>query len=238
MLVRALKARVIIELGIIGQPELAPMPQDRLSDGSGVDGRARPRAHQPPVQRDRVEDLHLRAPLDQQPRDDIEQVDLSEGGSHVGQIPAGGRSGTAHPAPGVQSPSALENPINRGQRGDVLAAPPEQLSANGGRPKLSQVTLFPQVAPNRQHPILHFSSHTVGRLPRPSRSVAEIDPIQAQILSSLEPSLNGKQADAEPLRHPAHRSAAANRSHHLATLLLGSAFLFILPSNIGFLLEY
>jgi hypothetical protein len=153
MLVRALEARVIIELGIIGQPELAPMPQDRLPDGPGVEGRARPRAHQPPCS-----ELVLRTstsgPLDEQSRNDIEQVNLSEGGSYVRQIPGGGRSGTVNPGPGVQSLSPLEDPINRGQRGDALSAMPEQVSANGGRPKLSQVTLSPQVASNRQHPLV------------------------------------------------------------------------------------
>jgi hypothetical protein len=103
--------------------------------------------------------------------------------------------------------------------------PPQGITADGS--KLSQVTFFAQVAPNRQHPILHFPSHTVGRLPRPSRPVAEIDPIQAQTLSSLNPSLDGKQTDAKLPRHPAQGSAAANRGHHLATTLCGAAFLFI-----------
>jgi hypothetical protein len=64
-----------------------------LDDGLGRDHAHRPRGRQAAVQRDAVEDLHRRPPLDHQTFDDVEAVEFGAAIGHVREVPPGGRGG-------------------------------------------------------------------------------------------------------------------------------------------------
>jgi hypothetical protein len=72
----ALKDRVVVELGVGGQPEFSPMLHDCSHHDFGGHQRLRLGARQPAVQRDDVEGLQAHAALQGVSLDDVEAVDL------------------------------------------------------------------------------------------------------------------------------------------------------------------
>src|SRR2546425_567053 len=72
----ALKDRVVVELGVGGQPEFSPMLHKCFHRDFGGHQRVRPGARQPAVQRDDVEGLQAHAALQGESLDDVEAVEL------------------------------------------------------------------------------------------------------------------------------------------------------------------
>ena len=72
----ALKDRVVVELGVGGQPEFSPMLHECFHRDFGGHQRLRPGARQPAVQRDDVEGLQAHSALQGESLDDVEAVEL------------------------------------------------------------------------------------------------------------------------------------------------------------------
>jgi hypothetical protein len=96
--------RVVVEPGEARQADTAPVRHQLLHDPGRRDGLgARPRADEPAVERDGVEDIHVRAVLDGQALDGVDAVQLGPAGGHLGQVPAGRRGRAADPPRAVES---------------------------------------------------------------------------------------------------------------------------------------
>lgn len=76
-LVRALEPRVVVELGLLGQPPGAPVRREGVQDSVGGHGFLRPRGAEAPEQRDTSQDLDGDPALDHHVLDGVEAVALS-----------------------------------------------------------------------------------------------------------------------------------------------------------------
>jgi hypothetical protein len=87
-----LKDGVVVELGIGGQSEFAPMLYKRLHGGLGGHQRLGPRAGQATVQGDGIENFNADAPFERQPLDGVEAIELGAPGPspEADEPPSGG----------------------------------------------------------------------------------------------------------------------------------------------------
>src|SRR5262249_56882144 len=145
--VRPLEDRVVVELGVARQAELAPVLDQALDHELRRDALApRPGRDQAAMQRDGVEYLDLGAGLDGQALDDIDAVEFPAATSHLRQIPARRRRRPSDPMATVQHAATAEDAVDGplgGQRFD--AAGPESREDRLG-PEVAQVTLGLQAA--------------------------------------------------------------------------------------------
>src|SRR5881409_627110 len=89
MLMRSLKACVVVELHIGWQTDGLPVLDERLDDRCSLDGACYgPGTDQRPVQRDHVEHLDLRPTFDVKAFDDVDLVEFSHASEQIGQIPS------------------------------------------------------------------------------------------------------------------------------------------------------
>jgi hypothetical protein len=95
MLMVSLKAGIMIELGKRRQSPGAPMLQQGVHGRLGRDDGHRPGGHEPAVQSDAGEDLHVDPPFDDQAFDDVKALEFGILLGHCGQIPAQRRGTTA-----------------------------------------------------------------------------------------------------------------------------------------------
>jgi hypothetical protein len=96
VLMGALKARVVVELRIAWEAELAPMLDEKFNGRTRGDSRRHPRRNNSTVQADSVEYLDFRAAFDGEAHDRIEAVELGSTRGDVRQVPALRRSGPAY----------------------------------------------------------------------------------------------------------------------------------------------
>jgi hypothetical protein len=95
MVMWAVKAQIVIELGVGRQTVPAPVGEQRILGESSGDGRAQETAAKAAVQGDDVEDLHLADALDEESLDDIAGVQLAPSRGDLGEVPTRRRWGAA-----------------------------------------------------------------------------------------------------------------------------------------------
>jgi hypothetical protein len=175
---------------VLDQRRQGPVGGDRRLDGPGGDQAA--------VQRHPVEDLDLRAALDDPPRDDVDAVPLGRRTGDLGQIPAFGRGGPARPLAAVQGAAAAEDAVDGPLGRHLGGAALREGGAEGGGALRPQGAVG-QRAADAQHQVFH-GGVGASRLARGARAVGPIDAVQALPLGPLEPAGDGGDADAEPPR--------------------------------------
>ena len=222
--VSSVEPTVVIELGVGGQAELAPVLDESVNGLCCGDAVAHPGAHQSAVKRDGVEHLDIDSAFKDKAGDDVKAVQLGLTLRHPRQIPPSWRSRMADPAPVVENPSPQQDTSNgaNGRQGLVVAC--QQLAMDGRLSKFPQVTLLLQLLTHPKDFNFDGSCDSIGRTVRPARPVAPVHAIQPLVTGPQDPSLNRSAADTEPPRHPADRMAVTNRSHQRAALALTGVF--------------
>src|SRR5689334_3872565 len=148
-LMRSLETGVVIELRVDGQPETAPMLDQRVYRGFRGDRAERPRAHQAAVERDSVEHFDVRPASDHQPDDCVEAIELRESARNIGEIPASRRRWAPNPDAAVQCPVPRENAADR-SHGRNVPVDADERRANSDGTTLAECALFEQLPPNSQ----------------------------------------------------------------------------------------
>jgi hypothetical protein len=146
-----LKDGVVVELGIGGRSEFAPMLYKRLHGGLGGHQRLGPRAGQATVQGDGIENFNADAPFERQPLDGVEAIELGAPGSHVGKIPARRGSRAPHAASGIQGTASLEDTADGSHRGHDTVPSRRELPVDRPGSVLAQITRLLELAPQDQH---------------------------------------------------------------------------------------
>jgi hypothetical protein len=121
MLVRALKAGVVVHLRVAGTPHLPPMRDHTVERGRGGRVRQRPGAGPATVERHGGEHIEHRAVGELQHLDEVEEIELHRAGAHAREMPAGGRRWVPLALPPVDLPMAHEDPANRPHAGHGAA---------------------------------------------------------------------------------------------------------------------
>jgi len=235
VLMRSLKARVIVKLGIRGKPHGSPVREECRHRRRRGEDRARPRANQAAMQRDAVEDFDIHAAPDNQAFHEIEAIELSPPGRHIGQVPPGRRRRAADAPLGIEDPPAFENAMDRADSRDGGLAAVEQGTVNRDGPVIAQIARRPQVVTQGHHQDFKRLSCPT-RDPRGMRSVLPIDAIETLRTSAVDPALHRPETDVMDSRDGPHRRPASNRAHDRTPLLRGPRFFaMLLLENVSIL---
>jgi hypothetical protein len=195
-LMRPLKTRVVIELGITGQAKHNPMLDQGLCSQFGGDSCRHPRAYQSAVNGYAVQYFHMDSALDNQAFHDVETVQFSGPIRYRWQVPAGGRRGSAYSAPAVKraaSPQDTGDGTERWNPGDSLFeqfAPDRQVSI------LSQDAPLFQLPTDPQNPIFHRLICAPNKMCY-WRAISPVDPFDTFPPCPMNPKLDGGKTHAK-----------------------------------------
>lgn len=231
----ALESGVVVELSVTGQTELAPVfEQGRHADPRGDRGSG-PGSRQAAVKRDGVKDLHIDSAFNDKAFDDVEAIDLNLFGSDLWQVPAAGRSRTAHPSVAVQSSSPFQDSTNRANRRDPAGYLSAQLSVDGDVAVLSQVAGLPKLLAQPQDFLFDVCRDTVGGLTgRSGGAVGPVDAVQAFSFGAAKPAVYRRVAKPKGLGDRPQRTTSANSRNEFPTKPLDRVFLRSWPLLSGY----
>lgn len=233
-LMSALEAGVVVELSIGGQADVVPVGQKRLESFPSGDEGPGPGLHQAAVERDGVENLDIDSAANDKAGDDVEAIQFGVALGDLGQVPAARRGRVAYPSAPIQSTSPQQDPSDRANRRQRVAALHEQLPMDRHVAELSQRTSVLESLASRENDLFDRRGRSVGWLMRARRSIGPLDTVQALPDSPGNPSLNGRAADMKLTRDSSSAPSRPNGRHDGATSLLDGVFL---PSSLlrGFL---
>ena len=208
-LMRPLKTRVVIELGITRQSKHAPVLNQGLCSQFGGDSCRYPRPDEPTVNGDAVQYFHVGSALDNQAFHNVETIQFSDPIRYRWQIPAQGRRRSAYSAPTVKraaSPQDTGNGTERRNVGDSLLeqfAPDRQVSI------LSQGTDPFQFPTDSQDLVFHRLVGSPNQM-SDRGSIIPVDPLDAFPACPMKPELDRCQTDAKSASDLSYRLAPAD----------------------------
>ena len=210
---RALKARVIVELSIRRQAKGSPMAQDEFQGVVGTNGLARPGRQEAAVQGNAVEDLNVKASFEDEPLDHIEGIHFGEPPDDIGKIPAGGWWRSARAAAAIENAASFENASDGSHRWRLSQVSFQEFLMDGHRADLPQIAGL-QGAAQVQNQVFHFrgnpaiASWGFG-------SVRPIDTVEPLPLGALDPALDRAQANSQSPSHGTKGEASASQANDL-----------------------
>lgn len=221
MMVRAVKAQVVVELGVGWQTMLPPVGQQRVASESSGDGGSQVAAAQASVQGDGVEDLDFGSAFDDETFDDIEAVQLVLGVSDVGQMPARRGRWAPEAAGPADQRVALEHIGDGGSAGQSLRARGlgAQGAQDGDRSELAQSVAVAEVVPQREDALHHGAGEGAGAALWAPGSVPEFKAVQPLCACAPDPVLDVGEGHPKATRDLAQRHAAPCQADDLAAVL-------------------
>ena len=226
ILMRTLKADVIVELRIIRQSPLLPVLRDRFFNCLSRKILAREAFLQAAMQSHDIEDTESCSTFKEQIFDKITVVNLSANVSNIFQVPALGWGKAAYSPLRINHPIALKDITNRAKRGYSTQSTSLHLAPDSYSPKLTQRTLFFEFAPYRQDLLLDFRARAIMNVIGRARSISKANAIKAFALGPLNPTSNSRLGDLKSLCNRTYRMTPTEHSNHLAAMFFDTIFLF------------
>ena len=225
VLVGALKAGVVVELGIGGQAHVLPVGQQGLESFPSGDEGSGPRLHQTAMERDGVEDFDIDSAANDKAGDDIEAIQFDVSLGHLRQIPASRRSGMPDSSTPIQGASPQQDPSDRANRRQRTVALFQQLTTDRRIAELSQGTGVLEPLASSENDLFDRGGYPVGWPVRARRAITPLDAVQSLPGSPGNPSLNGRTTDMELTRDPSSAPSRPDRSNDGVTFLFDGSFL-------------
>jgi len=211
LLVRALKTRVVVELGERRAAKSAPVGSEASEGIGGGEGRARPRNRKAATEGNAVEDFDWRKIFDRQTFDKIKGVQLGAALGQIGQVPA--RRGRPLTLARPSDQAVLgQNSRDRALRGQDRQLLFFKVTKNGGRAELAQRRMFFEPEARRKDALLNSEGSAVFGSGISARGVVPTDAVQPLAFDAVEPFEGCAHADVETNRHSAERSTTSQSS--------------------------
>src|SRR5262249_40588085 len=128
--------------------------------------------------------------------DDVDAVEFLTAAGHLRQIPAARRWRTSDPALAVEYATAVEDAVDRAQRGQRLDPAGSQGVADRLRPVEAQVTVVAQLATHVQNEILDGGGGPLAGVPG-ARPIGPVDLVEAAAVGVADPAIDGRSAHVE-----------------------------------------
>ena len=194
MMMRTLKDRVIIKLGLGGQSLVTPMVDEGLLHRTGGNRCGlRPGGDQSPVQRHHIQHFHERTVFDLEPFDDVDLIQFRSIRSHVRKIPTRWRRFAARVTARIKKTMPFENPSDGPDTRYVAEPALAERTLHSGRPRFTQITFLLKVLARLQNQRFHRRRGAIRRLSRSGGLVMPIDPTQTVPLGSFNPPVHGME---------------------------------------------
>ncbi len=208
----------------VGNPSRRQREVKGFEGGLGAGMLDHPGIRQRPVQAGGSEYRDQRPPGDLQVLDEVKAVQLGLAVGEAGQMPAFRRRRAALPMRAIERAVALEHPVNRHARGELLKrAVLLQRQADCIGPVLAQDTVLTQRPTHVQNALFDIDACAVPGAT--GLMVVEAHPVKTLAPCVLYPIGHRTHAHPKGDRHRAHASPRANRSNHLVTTSRNRTFL-------------
>ena len=217
-LMRPLKDRGIVELGIGGKTKLPPSTQKQLDNVGGSDRQPWPAGCECSLNGDAVEHRELDSPSQDQAFNGIERIEFASARRNLRQVPTDRRRRSAGAAPSVQNASALQDATDGPPRRDLRELLLDHRSADGIRTGVSQIARG-QFAAQPQNNCFGIKARSIDGPWCARWLVAPVDTIKPLSGCAFDPSLHGLKTHAKLAGNTAHRFASPNSLDHRTTLL-------------------
>ena len=216
VLMGALEAGVVVELGVGGAAEGLPMGSQAGENPVGGGVPERPRGRQAPVERDAGEDIDERSGRQFEVLDHVKELDLGSVRGDVGEIPAGWGWGPADPLAAVDAPVAHQDAADGADRWDGPEGRVLERGMNGRRAAFAQNTLVAQGITEPQDAAFDGGGRAVGSHSAAGPLGAPIDLVQPVAGGPLNPDVDRADADVEAASYRAQYRPPSHRGDHRA----------------------
>lgn len=217
-LMRLLKDRGIVELGIGRKTKLPPSTQKQLDNVGGSDRQTWPAGCESSMDGDAVEHRELDSPSQDQAFNGIERIEFASARRDLRQVPTDRRRRSAGTAPSVQNASALQDATDGPPRRDLRELLLDHCSADGIRTRVSQIARG-QFSAQPQNNGFGIKARSIDGPWCARWPVAPVDTIKPLCGCAFDPSLHGLKTHAKLAGNTAHRFASPNSLDHRTTLL-------------------
>jgi hypothetical protein len=227
VVVRAVKAQVVVELCVGGQAMLAPVKQQGGAGELGGDGGSQEAAAKAAVQGDCVEDLDFTAPLDDESFDDIKGVQFGVALSDLGEVPTRGRGWAAEAPGGPDQGVTLEDVGDRGSAGQGLrgCGLGAQGTLDGHGSEFAQGVAMAEVVAQREDLLDDGGGEGARAAMRATGLVFELEAMQALLRGPVDPILDVGEGHAKAAGDLAQRHPPSCQTDDLAAMLWRQFFM-------------
>lgn len=225
ILVSALEAGVVVELGIGGQADVLPVGQQRLESFPSGDEGSGPGLHQAAVEGDGVEDFDIDSAANDKAGDDVEAIQFGVPLGHLRQVPTSRRGGMPDSSTPIQGASPQQDPSDRANRRQRTEALFQQLTMDRRIAELSQGTRVFESLASGENDLFDRGGHPVGWPVRARRAITPLDAVQSLPGSPGNPSLDGRTTDMELTRDPSSAPSRPDGRNDGAAFLFDGGFL-------------
>lgn len=214
VLMRSLKAIVVVELRIVGQAHCAPVLQQGLQRHFGVIRRPRKRGCQTAMQRYDIKDFDLSFTANEKSLDEITKVYFSTTIDNRGQVPAFWRRWPSYAAAVVERATPLEDTPDSSQRRYSTQITSLQLAQNCKRAKFTKRTLLSKFAAKSQYQFFRCVVAAISYSLWRARPVSKASSVESLAPGSLNPPCHRVPSDSKLSRDLPDRMTAPRQRHH------------------------
>ena len=227
----SLKNGRVVELGVVGQAEVAPELNELLYRIFRGHPHHRPRSDESAVQRNRVQHLKYFSSRDVQIFDVVELIQLGDFLCEWFQIPACGWWLETFSLPSVDLAVPFQNPVDGCSRRQHGALALLHFTKDRIGAVLSERTVFLKLFSQHQHALFDLRRNTIGRHRRSGGPIVPIDAVEPLPFGTLAPSFDGRFADVKLFRHLTQRLPPPNLLHRRPPILRSQTERFVSYSN-------
>lgn len=227
LVMRAVEAEVVVELGELGQAVGTPVGDETLAGELGSNGGGQEGADQPAVQGDSVEDLDFAHVLDDEALNDVEGIQLGAGLGDGRQVPTWRRRGATDATGVVNQPVALEDIRDGGAawEGWFGGRVDPQSAEDGHRAELPQGVAPTEAVTQGNDELDHLAGESPRTVPGTGGLVVKADAMQPLSRSTLHPVLHVGEGQTEPASDLPQGQATSSQGNDFAPLIRGEFFM-------------
>lgn len=226
ILVGSLEPRVVVELGIAGQTDLAPVFDQGQGSPLRSDGGSRPGGCQAAMKGDGIKGLDVDSALNDKAGNDVDAIGFHLAGGDWGQVPTARRRWAPHPLTAVQSSPPLQDTTDSANGGDLAMSSLDELPPDGEITVLSQIACLLQFSAKPQNLFFGMTADSISWLAaRTGRAVRPVHAFQPLSLGAANPAMNRGGAQSKPLGDRPDRNTSTDGSDHGSAASLDRVFL-------------
>jgi hypothetical protein len=218
MLSGSCKAVVVVELGIAGQPDFAPVLLERFEDIVGTELSLRPGSREASMQGNSGKNRQMGPSTDCQTFDGIEAVQLAVSIGDLRDIPALGRRRAANTLSAIESAVPRQNAPDGSHRRQRVGVSLLEFSVNGTSTILAQCASFPESFASGQHLSFDGDAGAPGLLGN-ATTILPVDAIQSLSHGATDPMLNSRQGYTKGVSDGPQGRAISYFSNHPTPIL-------------------
>lgn len=213
----ALEPRVVIKLGVRGQPHSAPMEEQSLDDISGMDCGSGPRRDVRTPHRDPCQYLKFPVAFEYQALDHVKGIAVGQATGQLGQVPSCGRCREASANRPIQDPVAFQDPGDRPQAGDRDSVASQRLCNRLGSHESQRISRGGKGTSAGHDALFDVRGNPVMHVMRGTRPIRPIHVIQGRGCTPADPETDRVRGHTEAVSYCTHWHPFSYQLNHVTS---------------------